>query len=483
MSHAANLPQCIHYDLALKLLPEPMHPAFKLYGGTIQATCTATIQNDTSGPLDKVPLLLYRMLQVQAAHDAGKKALPFTQSVLSFPDLPRKQVNAIEISLPTPLPSGETTQLRLRYAGPVCGYSEVWPYQHDHVSEAYTLLRRDVLWFPVVGRSNKDCWRGSSTFDLSITVPNRPDSDRPWIAVSHGVPGTASPTPQGRRSRWRSAVPTRPLTVACAPFCQEAISADVALYYLPDDEVGAQVVARAMRRTRALCSAWFGPMPAGKLRIVEIPKGWGSEASPTLILQTGDAFQADGPEDRVAYRRALSRAGHELIHLWGVHSTKEHASRFLNEGITQYLEALLLRQEIGEEAYWKRLNDYRAYFCSGGEAAASIPLSEAGRHDQVREEISRGKGPWLMCVLHHLLGKQLLPALRAFFDRYREQGATLEDFQDSITAAADTDLSAFFQEWLWGTRSSAYLAQETSGPELASQLAGQYMSPTGENGP
>jgi hypothetical protein len=254
----------------------------------------------------------------------------------------------------------------------------------------------------------------------------------------------------------------------------------VAIYYLPEDEVGAQVVARAMRRTRELCSAWFGPMPAGNLRIVEVPRGWGSEAAPTLILQTSDAFQADSPDDRDAYRRALSRAGHELIHLWGVPSNEEHVSRFLDEGTTQYLEALLLREEIGEDAYWKRLNDYRADFNSNQDAAA-IPLAEAGQHSELREVLSRGKGPWLVCVLHHLLGERLLPALRTFFDRYREKGATLEDFEATMSEATDADLSAFFEDWLWGTRSSASLAQELTGPELARQLGARYASPLGES--
>ena len=197
------------------------------------------------------------------------------------------------------------------------------------------------------------------------------------------------------------------------------LSPDVALYYLPQDEVGAQIVARAIIRTRDLCRAWFGPMPAQGLRIVEIPRGWGSEASATLILQTSSAFQATGPDDADAYRRALSHAGHELIHLWNAPSAETHVSRFVNEGITQYLEALLLREEIGEDAYWNRLEDYRAYFHSSGEAGASVPLAEAGLHDKVRDAISRGKGPWLMCVLHHMVGERLLPALRTFFDRYR----------------------------------------------------------------
>jgi aminopeptidase N len=140
----------------------------------------------------------------------------------------------------------------------------------------------------------------------------------------------------------------------------------------------------------------------------------------------------------------------------------------------------VLREEIGEGAYWKRLNDYRSAFISN-EQAAAIPLAEAGQHRKVREIISRGKGPWLMCVLHHIMGKRMLPTLRVFFDRHRGQGATLEAFQAAMAEGTKADLSVFFEEWLWGTRSSDLLAQETSGPELAHQLAGQYTSPIKES--
>ena len=46
-----DLPQCTHNDLSLSILPEPMHPAFKLYGGTIRTTCTATISGRIAGNL------------------------------------------------------------------------------------------------------------------------------------------------------------------------------------------------------------------------------------------------------------------------------------------------------------------------------------------------------------------------------------------------------------------------------------------------
>jgi hypothetical protein len=77
-------------------------------------------------------------------------------------------------------------------------------------------------------------------------------------------------------------------------------------------------------------------------------------------------------------------------------------------------------------------------------------------------------------VLDRLLGDRLLPALRAFFDRYRIEGATLQDFEATMVEWANTDLAAFFQEWLWGAASSALLAQEMEEPALAAALAARY---------
>jgi aminopeptidase N len=163
-----------------------------------------------------------------------------------------------------------------------------------------------------------------------------------------------------------------------------------------------------------------------------------------------------------------------MIHLWGVRPLEEHVSRFLDEGITHYIEAWLLKVEIGEDAYWDRMARFRQTFASGGDTAASVPLAEAGCHREVREAISRGKGPWLVCVLHHLIGDDFFPALRAFLGRYRDCGATPEDFETAFSQAARVGLSRFFHEWLWGTESSAYLAQDLSEEELVCSLVEGY---------
>jgi hypothetical protein len=261
------------------------------------------------------------------------------------------------------------------------------------------------------------------------------------------------------------------MTVACAPFKRLDVTPTVSLYHLIEEQANEQSVARAVRRARELGTAWFGPLSSQVLRIVEVPEGYGGEAADHLILMPAGTFRGDA---QAVYRRSLSQIGHELLHLWNAPSREETVSRFLDEAITHYLEALLLREEFGEDAYWEQMRRYRAYFLSAGEAAHPIPLAEAGAHGWLTEPISRGKGPWALCVLHRLLGDRLLPALRAFFDRYRDRGATLKEFEATMVERTNTELTSFFQDWLWEAASSALLAQKMEEPALATVLAARY---------
>lgn len=461
-------PNCTHYDVTLIIQPERVPAVLKLYGGTIAVDCMVTLENHTTQTLSAIPFLLYRLLQVDQVEDEAGQALPFTQDVVVLADEPRWQVNAITVSLLEPLATGASTRIRIQYHGPVCGYSEVMAYVQDHVGERYTLLRWETLWYPLVGHPAEASPRDPFRFDLSVAVP-----PGDLIVVSNGRMSSVERGAEGICYRWHSIRPVKwgRMTVACAPFKQLDVSPTVSLYYLMDDNGNEQAVVRAVRRAHELGTAWFGPLSSQVLRIVEVPEGYGGEAADYLILIPAGTFKGD---DQTVYRRSLSQLGHELIHLWNAPSREETSSRFLDEGITHYVEALLLREEFGEDAYWERMGRYRRYFMSAGEAAYPIPLAEAGMHGWLTEPVSRGKGPWALCVLHQLLGDRLLPALCTFFDRYRAEGATLEDFQATMAEVVGVDLARFFQDWLWGASSSALLAQEMEEKALAADLASRY---------
>ncbi|MBN1582445.1 MAG: hypothetical protein JXA89_17185 [Anaerolineae bacterium] len=279
-TNTINIPNCTHYDVTLIIQPERVPAVFKLYGGTIAVDCTLTIENHTAHALSAIPFLLYRLLHVDRVEDTVGQALPFTQDVVVLEQEPRWQVNAITVSLPTPLAAGASTRVRLQYHGPVCGYSEVMAYVQDHVSERYTLLRWETLWFPLVGYPVEAFPRDLFQFDLSVTIP-----PGDLVVVSNGRMSGVERGADGICTRWHSIGPVKwgRMTVACAPFKQLEVSPTVSLYYLMDDNGNKGAVVRAVRRARELGTTWFGPLSSQVLNIVEVPEGYGGEAADHLI--------------------------------------------------------------------------------------------------------------------------------------------------------------------------------------------------------
>jgi hypothetical protein len=456
-----------HYKIAISIKPEEVPPWQKLYGGTIDVDCKVAVYNATPEVADRVSFLLYRLLQVEGIFDETERELPFEEKVIGLKQRPRQQVRMIQASLLSPIAPGETTEIHIKYHGAICGYPEIFPYVQDHVSSQYTLLRTDVFWHPVIGMPENGFPERPFTFEITASVPED------WIVLANGELVNRDRQSGFVRYHWQSTHPEAwgHLTLACAPFQQLELTPSIHLYYLKEDCAGAQIVARAIEQTIQRCTAWFGPIPTHFLSIVEIPERYGSEACRNLILQTADTFRAN---DIKAYQQALSWAGHEVIHLWNTPSREEQVTRFLDEGITHYFEALLLREEISEVAYWTRMEKYKAYFLSGGEEALSIPLADAGKHINVRDVLARGKGPWLLCVLHHILDDKLLSAIRDFFNEYREQGATLGDFQRKVMEVTDLRLEQFFQDWFYSADSSKWLVRETEAPGLVEEIVKNY---------
>jgi len=68
-----DFPHCTFYDISVAIQPEKVHPAYKLYGGTIDVDCVATIENCTNQKFNSVPFLLYRLLDIEHVSDVSGK--------------------------------------------------------------------------------------------------------------------------------------------------------------------------------------------------------------------------------------------------------------------------------------------------------------------------------------------------------------------------------------------------------------------------
>lgn len=450
------------YDAHVEVLPCPVHPWQELFGGDIRADIS--MEFDAAGREEPAEFALYRLLVVESAQTDQGGPLAFQQSVIADPHNPRRQANRVRV---TPPPGGFGKSLRLRYRGPVCGYAEASAYVRDHISSEYTLLRLDCLWYPILlgdlGRIPADF-----TYQLTAVVP------RPLVAVCAGRMHSVADEPDGRRRYvWQMTQPTWRMTVAAAAFEEHQVpGVPVTLYTAAAGAESVGAVVTAIRHTTEWAERWLGGLPSESacIRVVEIPERWGSEAGPGLILLTRDSFAA-GSDREEALRDCLVRVGHELLHLWGVPSREKRVSRWLDEGITHYLEAMLLGDVFGADALATRMEQFRERFVSGGPDAAATPLAEAGS-SEARDDIARGKGPWVLHVLRHLLGDdQFRAVISGFLAAYRRTGADLDDFAAYAGKRASTDLGGFFLDWFWGSRSSALLLEGLSVETIASGYA------------
>ncbi|MFC1525579.1 M1 family metallopeptidase [Candidatus Latescibacterota bacterium] len=461
VSHAETGVESIEisrYDIRVDV--HPVKSYSETYGGWIDVACTLVVRNAGDEALRQLPLCLHRLLELKTAHTGAGEPVPFRQEIRPHPGFgPRYQANLATLDLPLPVGAGEESVVSLSYGGPVCGYTEALAYVWDHVSPDYTLLRTEAAWYPAVFRPYDKLV--PFTYRLAVSVP------APLIAVSEGrltgyseQDGRATYTYESQREHLFL------FSLAAAPFVRREVSEGVSIFHLPTSTDGVATAIRALERTEMLGVAWFGETPALALRVVEVPQRYGGQAARGLILQQSSAFTAES-DDPKAYLRALRGLGHEAIHRWHPYPADTERSRWLTEGLTHYLEALVVREELGDKEFRACMEDYRQRLLRAGKIAMDTPVTEAGG-TSVEEPVSRGKGPWVYHVLHELVGEEVfLEVIGTYFHRYRGQRVTIPDFTQVAASVAGRDLEDLFSDWLYTTRSSGYLAEGTSVGELA----------------
>lgn len=192
-------------NVELDLPPEnrpPMAP------GGLTATAVMTLINDSPRGADRLPLLFYRLHDVGPVFVDGRPA-SVSSRLTSVSGEERRQVRALEVELSPPAEPGGHITVECRFAGIVAGAREVWPYIWDQVGREYTLLRPDVLWYP---------------------LPVPPESGALYGAFAHAFTGElAVKTPAGHKAvaageesegetRFRWTAPRNRIDLAVAPF-------------------------------------------------------------------------------------------------------------------------------------------------------------------------------------------------------------------------------------------------------------------------
>lgn len=199
----------------------------------------------------------------------------------------------------------------------------------------------------------------------------------------------------------------------------------VTLFTHPGHGRKAVWIRKSIRAAMAYCSEHFGPYPYQFLTVVEIPSTFptGGRASAGVVaLNESGLFMLDpnpGPSINTQVRRTV----HEVVHQWfGEKLVPKIApgEKILNESLTKYVEAMIVRQVLGQDMV-KIMNEasVHRYFAGRSRDPQEAPLV-AGNEAY----LAYGKGGIVFQSLAEVLGEQRLNSLlHSFLEKHR-QGMT-----------------------------------------------------------
>ena len=429
----------VHYKLDIKIDYE---------NEQLIGKCQLAITNPTAGPVQKVPLILYRLMKVTSITDASGKTLAFKQQVFSYDDFEALQVNFIEVSLQKPLAKDEQQTIQIDYEGKLLGYAETgMRYIQDRIDPQFTIIRPDCRAYPAIGvpcwKTNRKAGLPEFDYEINVTVPDT------LVAVNFGIlidkkveSGQATYSYKNARPSWRIDIPIARYGIL--------ESDKERIFYLQQDSLRAGTIMEAMKKTGQLYAGWFGALHSETgITLIEISDGFGSQTTAGCIIQSAGAFKDD---------QRLYELYHEISHLWNAPSNDPYPPRW-EEGLAMFLQYLtvekLEHRRAMAEASQRMIRRLQKSFAQKPQHQ-NIPMMDYGKEDVT--DFSYTAGMLFFHTLYSLLGEQeFLAIVGSFYQKYYANGATTEEFINHVKSKSGVDLTKLFNEWFYESTYSEYL--------------------------
>jgi len=433
----------IDYKLDLKI----DYDLEKLFGD-----CELTVLNPSNQPINQIPLLLYRLLTIKSVKDKNNIDIPFSQEVLSIAGWEKIQTNVIKISLNKKINPGEKRTIRLQYEGYLLGYSEAgWFYVKDHIDKKFTIIRTDGFGYPIIGYPTEDDMMAivgeRYNYLINVTIP------RGVIVANGGKLIKKIELDKEITYSYESIKPSWRIDIAISDYRLLKKKGNK-VFYFKQDTIGAQCVMQDLEKSLNLYTEWFGPLHNYQgYTIIEVPKGYGSQADVTSVLLLADNFQH--PDE-------VYGIYHEMSHQWNVKPLDPRPCRFQSEGLAQFLQYLLAEKLNNEENAVKEAAErYMRQFQEASNKNPkykTIPISEYGIHDMTN--FSYTMGMVVFTIFYEMVGgDQFNKIIGSFYSKYYSTGATLDDFVTHCKEISSVDLTKFFDDWINTTRAINHIIE------------------------
>ncbi len=271
------------YDMEIDLFPtDKVQPEEE----SIKGTCTIKFINKGDEPISRIPLLLYRLLDVKTVSGIQGRELRFSQKVVKMEDFsPVWQVNRAEVELSGQLQPGKEGSFTVAYGGFIYGSPEVFPYTKDHIGADYTAPAQRTS-SPIPGS-----WRTAGTtlianvsdtynFRVRISAP------RKFLVACGGRITGQEKTEERNIFSFESYLPDWRIDIAAAEFdLLTDQSQTFRIYHFTDHEDAAGSILTGLKDSLNIYSGWIGNLKSDRsFTVIEIPGGYGGQASANSIL-------------------------------------------------------------------------------------------------------------------------------------------------------------------------------------------------------
>jgi hypothetical protein len=434
-------------------------------GGAVSGSNTMTIRSNVAG-LTSFTFRLRNNMAVSTVPGAGNNLVTVTDAQGSYTtaaSVPPSGTYARTITLARPIAQGATFTVRVDYSGtPVALGLGNW-YAGPQLGNAanpgvVTTLSQPYYagtWWPckdgdvLLPGDNLD----RATMNISVTAPST------FQSVSNGVLLGVDALSGGRsRYRWATAhpLPTYLAFISTSVYTQwqrtwtypgGTMPVHFSLYPASDNTTNRQNLENVVQMLTTLSGA-YGTYPFAdeKYGIYEFEFNGGMEHA----TYTGQGANAFG-EDITA---------HELGHQWwGDYVTcRTWSDIWLNEGFATYTEALWAERKPGSAGLPALRAAMNARRPSSVNGSVYVPAASTNNVNRIfSSAFTYDKAAWVIHALRHVMGDAtFFNFLQTYRATYGHSAATTADFTALASAAYGSDLSWFFNPWLYQVGAPQY---------------------------
>ena len=285
-----------------------------------------------------------------------------------------------------------------------------------------------------------------ATVDFIITSPGH------YEVVASGYLVEESDLPGGiKLTHWKEDVPlpTKVMTFGIASFAVQLAGnvngIPVWTWVFPENRKEGFYDYSFALKPLAFYSKLIGPYSYEKLANVQSKTIFGGLENAGCIFYSENSVTGQG--------KAESLMAHEIAHQWFGNSVTEAEWHhiWLSEGFATYLTSVYLEMTYGREKLNESMKSAREIVLRSFERTPG-PVIDTTITDLMRllSANSYQKGAWVLHMLRQEIGEETFwKGMRLFYERFRNKNALTGDFEKVMEEVSGKNLERFFHQWLY----------------------------------